>query len=270
MSKKWAVGQVNATRSIQDNLDTVLDFTREAADDGCSLIAFPEFCLYRGNQNYIRKNPIPLDSEPVNQLTTVASEENIHMLAGTLPVPDPERSDYFYNTALYIDDSGTIGGQYRKIHLFDIELEDEFTLRESDVLSGGEQVVDLEMNGVQCGLSICYDLRFPELYRRLAQRRVRAVFVPSNFTRETGRAHWKPLLRSRAIENQCYVIAPNQIGPNPDNGVHSLGQSLVVDPWGQIIGCASDRESWFSVEIDPSYVKTIRRQLPALEHVELT
>lgn len=267
--KKWAVAQIDAGVEVDENLDTALRFVEEASSDGCSLMAFPEFFLVRGNQERTRNNPIPINSDPVKKLTGAAKEHGIHLLAGTIPVPDPNRDDYFYNTALYIDDQGTIAGQYRKIHLFDIELEDEFTLRESDVLSRGEEIVDLEIDGIHSGLSICYDVRFPELFRRLADRRVNVIFVPSNFTRETGRAHWEPLLRARAIENQCYVVAPNQWGTNRDNGVASLGQSMVIDPWGQVIGRASDGERWFSVRLDFDYVHDVRRQLPALDHVEL-
>lgn len=267
--KKWAVAQIDAGTNVDDNLDTALEFIEEAGEDGCSLIAFPEFFLVRGNQDRTRANPIPIDSDPVQALSHAASEHDIHLQAGTIPVPDPDREDYFYNTALYIDNNGTIAGRYRKIHLFDIELENEFTLRESDVLSGGNEVVDLTVDGISAGLSICYDLRFPELYRRLSSRRVNVIFVPSNFTRETGRAHWEPLIRARAIENQCYIVAPNQCGVNRDNGVASLGQSMVVDPWGQVIARASDGERWFSVQIEPDYVKDVRRQLPALDHVEL-
>jgi len=267
--KKWAVAQVNAGTDVDENLETALRMIEEAADAGCSLIAFPEFFLVRGDQDCTRANPIPLDSEPVRKLSRSASTNQIHLLAGTIPVPVEQDEDYFYNTALYIDSDGTLSQQYRKIHLFDIELEDEFTLRESDVLAPGNKVVDGEVDGLHVGFSICYDLRFPELFRELARRRVKVIFVPSNFTRETGRAHWEPLLRARAIDNQSYVVAPNQWGPNPDTGIASLGQSMVVDPWGQVIGRASDGQTWFSVRIDPDYVSEVRRQLPSLNHVEL-
>ena len=267
--KKWAVAQVDAGTTVEENLETALGMIGEAADEGCSLIAFPEFFLLRGDQDSTRAHPMPLDSEPVRKLSRSAKQNRIHLLAGTIPVPVEENENYFYNTALYIESNGTLSHQYRKIHLFDIELEDEFTLRESDVLAPGNQVVDGQVDGLHAGFSICYDLRFPELYRELSRRRVQVIFVPSNFTRETGRAHWEPLLRARAIENQCYVVAPNQWGPNRDTGVASLGQSMVVDPWGQVIGRASDGETWFSVQIDPDYVSEVRRQLPSLNHVEL-
>jgi predicted amidohydrolase len=269
MIKHWAVAQVDAGVDVEENLNTALRMIEETADHGCTLVAFPEFFLVRGNQDRTRDNPIPFNSDPVQALCRAADEHDIHLLAGTIPVPDPDREDYFYNTALHVDNEGTIAGRYRKIHLFDIELEDEFTLRESDVLSSGENVVDLEIDDVHSGLSICYDLRFPELYRRLSDRRVKVVFVPSNFTRETGRAHWEPLLRARAIENQCYVVAPNQCGTNRDNGVASLGQSMIIDPWGQVVARASDGEGWFSARLDFDYVRKVRRQLPALDHVEL-
>ncbi|MFB6355832.1 MAG: carbon-nitrogen hydrolase family protein [bacterium] len=269
MRKHWAIAQINAGSNVRENLDRSLELAHEASEEGCSLIAYPEFFLVRGDQDTTRNNPIPIDSEPVKEFCSFARKTNTHVLMGTIPIPDPDRDDYVYNTAIYIDDSGTIASRYRKIHLFDIELEDEFTLRESDVLSSGQEVVDTEIDNVHAGLSICYDLRFPELFRKLADRRVQVIFVPSNFTRETGRAHWEPLLRARAIENQCYIVAPNQIGENPENGVHSLGQSMVVDPWGQVIARASDREDWFGFTVDTDYVHSVRRQLPSLDHIEL-
>lgn len=267
--KKWAVGQVDAGTEVEENLETALRMIEEASEDGCNLIAFPEFFLVRGNQERTRNNPISLDSKPVEALCQSAKKHGIHLIAGTIPVPVKDEENYFYNTAIHIDCEGILQTQYRKIHLFDIELEGEFTLRESNLLAPGNRVVDGEVDGLHAGFAICYDLRFPELFRQLADRRVQMIFLPSNFTRETGRAHWEPLIRARAIENQCYIVAPNQWGSNRDTGIASLGQSMVVDPWGQVTARASDGEGWFSVRIDPDYVHEVRRQLPALDHVEL-
>lgn len=261
--------QVDATTSVDDNLRAVLGYLEEAASTGCSTVAFPEFFLLRGDSETLRTGTFDLDGEAVGSLRAAARQHGVYVLGGTLPLPDPEREDRIFNTALCIDPDGEVTATYRKMHLFDVDFEDGFTVRESEYQSAGETVVSTRVDGVRTGLSICYDLRFPELYRSLAHRDCRVLFVPSNFTRETGRAHWEPLLRARAIENQAWVVAPNQIGENPETGVASLGQSMVVDPWGQIVARASDRTGWITARMDFDYQDTVRRRLPALEHVRM-
>lgn len=267
--RRWAVVQIDAGTSVQQNLETTRGFVRQAADAGCGLVALPEFFIVRGSQDTIRENALTVHSDPVRELTRIARENSVNLLAGSLPIQDPEREDYCYNRSLLIDDTGDIIEQYNKIHLFDVDINDEVSVRESDVLSRGGTVVDSSVDGLKVGMTICYDLRFPELYRELSDRGVKVVFVPSNFTRETGRAHWEPLLRARAIENQCYVVAPNQIGFNRETEVASLGQSMIVDPWGQVIARQSDTEGWVSGTIDLGYQRKIRRELPSLDHREL-
>lgn len=269
MTRTWAVVQVDATTSVEDNLRSVLEYLEEAAHAGCSTVAFPEFFLLRGDPETLRTGAFDLDGEAVGSLRAAARRHDVHVLGGTLPLPDPEREDRIYNTALCIDPDGEVTATYRKMHLFDVDFEDGFSVHESEYQSAGETVVSTRVDGVRTGLSICYDLRFPELYRSLVNRDCRVLFVPSNFTRETGRAHWEPLLRARAIENQAWVVAPNQIGENPETGVVSLGQSMVVDPWGQVVARASDRTGWFTARMDFDYQETVRRRLPALDHVRI-
>lgn len=267
--RRWAVVQIEAGTRPEENLETARRYVREAAASGCSLVALPEFFIVRGSQETLAREALTLDDEIVRSLTRLARDCSVHLLAGSIPIDDPDRADYCYNRSLLIDGSGEILAQYNKIHLFDVDIQDEVTVKESDLLSPGDSVVDASVNGLKVGLSICYDLRFPELYRELSSRGARVLFVPSNFTRETGRAHWEPLLRARAIENQCYVVAPNQVGPNPETGVRSLGQSMIVDPWGQVIARCSDTEGWAAGSIDSSYQRRIRRELPSLDHREL-
>ncbi|MFB6345826.1 MAG: carbon-nitrogen hydrolase family protein [bacterium] len=269
-NRRWAAIQVDAGASVQENLSTAKELIQEAAESGCSLAALPEFFIVRGSQETIRQNALTLNSDPIVELTRLAREHSVNVLAGSVPIQDPDREGYCYNRSLLIDQSGEITAQYNKIHLFDVDIGDELTVQESDVLSGGDSIVDSSVDGVKVGLTICYDLRFPELYRELSDRGVRVIFVPSNFTRETGRAHWEPLLRARAIENQCYIVAPNQIGKNRETDVASLGQSMIVDPWGQVIARCSDTEGWISGTLDTSYQRRIRRELPSLDHRELS
>ncbi|MGM0380725.1 MAG: carbon-nitrogen hydrolase family protein [bacterium] len=269
MSHKWAVAQTASGNNLEENLATAEKFIHEAAREGCELIAFPEHFLYRDTSANIFEDPWTLTSPPVKKLTSVARSASIGVLAGSVPLVDPDDENRAYNTCLYIDSSGTIAGQYRKIHLFSLQMGQELSVNEAEHMERGDQVVDLPVCGVHCGLAICYDLRFPEIFRILAEKRVQAIFIPSCFTFQTGQAHWEPLLRARAIENQCYVIAPNQRGVNPGNNVRAYGRSMVVDPWGEVVARASDREEWFDFHLKPEYIRRVRKNLPALNHIEL-
>ena len=157
---------------------------------------------------------------------------------------------------------GTVVARYRKIHLFDVTVEDGPVDRESDRVSPGDRAVVADVDGVRIGLSICYDLRFPELYRALALAGAEVLTVPANFTERTGRDHWEVLLRARAIENGAYVLAPSQVGGPP--GQPAFGRSMVVDPWGTIVAQAPDRVGLVTAELDLGRVRSIRRQIPAL------
>jgi predicted amidohydrolase len=257
--------QLDAGTNIEENLNRALELIR-AAGESCSLVALPEFFLVRGDHDTIRDRALTMQSEPIKRLAEVARTVDVNVLAGSLPFEDPDHPDRCFNRSLIFDRSGEIIARYNKIHLFDVDLDQGVTVQESDLLQSGEEETTTHVDGFHAGLSICYDLRFPALYRKYASRNVEVLFVPSNFTRETGRAHWEPLLRARAIENQAYVVAPNQIGTNPETGVASLGQSMIVDPWGQVVTRCSDREGWASAELNPGYLRRIRRELPSLDH----
>jgi predicted amidohydrolase len=164
---------------------------------------------------------------------------------------------------------GAPQGRYRKIHLFDVAIPGRVEVRESNRMSAGSEVVCVDTDFGRIGLSICYDLRFPELYRRLAFDGARLVCIPSAFTHPTGAAHWEVLLRARAIENQVYVVAPNQVGPTKD-GPPVWGGSSIVDPWGAVVARAPDAECVIVAEIDFGRLEEIRRGLPCLEHARLT
>ena len=173
-----------------------------------------------------------------------------------------------YNTSLLFDRSGEQVARYRKIHLFDVDLPGVSPVRESDTYAPGDEIVTTETEFGRVGLSICYDLRFPELYRSMMARGARVLFVPANFQHSTGSAHWEVLLRARAIENQAYVLAPAQGGRHTDQRV-TYGHALVVDPWGLVVARASEGEGLALAEVDPELLARVRRNLPALRHRRL-
>lgn len=268
MRRHWALVQVDAGTSVEANLSAALEALETAARSGCSTVAFPEFFLLRGRPSTLLERAFGPGADVVRRLREAAREHDVNVLGGTVPAPVTGR-DKVANTALVIDAEGELVSTYRKLHLFDVEIPGELSVHESEYQQPGEDLVVTELDGVTVGMSICYDLRFPELYRRLTRRGADVLFVPSNFTRETGRAHWEPLLRARAIENQAWVVAPNQTGENPETGVPALGGSLVVDPWGQVVCRASDGVGWCSTRLDFDYLRTVRGRLPALEHTRL-
>jgi predicted amidohydrolase len=178
-------------------------------------------------------------------------------------------SNKIYNTSVLFDPHGQELARYRKIHLFDATLPNGRSYRESDYVAPGAEIVTAKTEFGEVGLSVCYDLRFPELYRKLTNGgATRLIFIPSNFTLMTGKDHWLPLLRARAIENQVYIIAPNQHGEKY-GGRASYGKSAIIDPWGSVIALAPDREAVITAEIDFAYQDQVRAALPCLSHARL-
>lgn len=192
-----------------------------------------------------------------------ARDLSVAILAGSI-TERVEGEARGYNTSLLIAPDGSVVATYRKIHLFDVEV-GGVTYRESDGALPGTEVVTCEVLGRRIGMSVCYDLRFPELYRVLATRGAEILAVPAAFTAATGKDHWEPLLRARAIENQAFVIAPNQIGRHA-NGTSSHGRSMIVDPWGVVLAQAPDEECVITADLDFGLLREVRARLPALEH----
>jgi predicted amidohydrolase len=199
----------------------------------------------------------------------VARKRKVWILAGSLAESGPQGQshDRPYNTSILLDPMGNIAATYRKIHLFDIAIEDGPADRESDRVTAGDRAVVAEVEGTKIGLSICYDLRFPELYRALAVAGAEILAVPANFLERTGRDHWEVLLRARAIENGAYVIAPAQVGGSPGFPAH--GHSMIIDPWGMVMAQAPDEVSIIHATLDLDRVASIRRQIPVLANRHL-
>jgi len=261
-----AAVQMTASSSKEENLEKAATFVRLAAERGALLIVLPEVFAWRGPR---AEEPAQVETIPgptSERLRELARRHQVYLLAGSfLEKTDEARS---YNSSLLLGPGGGILAHYRKIHLFDVDIPGQVRVKESDTKKPGEGVVACETPLENFGLSVCYDLRFPELYRGLADRGAEVIFVPSAFTFPTGAAHWEPLLRARAIENQAYVIAPNQIGKNA-HGFADYGNSMIVDPWGKVIARAADKECFITAEIDRDYLEKVRRELPCLTHRRL-
>lgn len=261
-----AAVQLCAGANKRENLEKAESFAADAAQLGARLVVLPEVFLWRGNRGEEAANAEPIPGPSSEQLAQLARRLGIVLVAGS--VLESNGTPRPYNTSLVFDETGSIVARYRKIHLFDVDIPGQVTIRESDMRAPGDEVVVATTEVGKLGMSICYDLRFPELYRELTWRGAEIIAVPAAFTFPTGAAHWEVLLRARAIENQVYVIAPNQIGKSP-SGIVDYGNSLIVDPWGKALARAADREMLIFAEIHPQYQAQVRRQLPCLDHVRI-
>ena len=217
-----------------------------------------------GRPEHLRAGAQPLDGPAISWARSIARELGIDLVAGSIVESRPGQERHV-NTSVHVGPDGELKAVYRKIHLFDVEV-DGTRYAESETEAPGDAVVVSPLgDGTGLGMSICYDLRFPELYRMLAVRGARIVAVPSAFTLATTRDHWEVLVRARAIENQCFVVAANQIGAHPA-GFRSGGRSLIVDPWGLVLAGAPDTETAIVAELDLDRIDEVRSQIPALTH----
>ena len=256
-----ALVQLDATGDVDANIARAADLADEAAAGGARLVALPEYLQYRGGDDGYRASARPIPGEHTAPFAEVARRHDAWILVGSLAEAsdDPDRP---WNTSVLIRPDGSIETTYRKVHLFDVAVDDGPADRESARVSPGDRPVVADVDGVTIGLSICYDLRFPELYRSLALAGAEVLTVPANFTERTGRDHWEVLLRARAIENGAWVIAPAQVGGPP--GGPAFGRSMVIDPWGTVIAQAPDAVSIVRAELEIDRVAAVRRQIPAL------
>ncbi len=258
--------QMSAGSNKGANLERAERLIRLAASDGAALIALPETFNWRGKRSQETEAAETLEGLSIGLISRLARELKVHIVAGS--ITERGSGGKNYNTSVLIGLDGTIMAAYRKIHLFDIDLAGRVTVKESESKIAGSEIACAGTALGAVGLSICYDVRFPELYRRLAFAGAKLLTVPSCFTFTTGEAHWEPLLRARAIENQVYVIAPAQFGPNV-HGFSDYGNTMIIDPWGRVLGRASDQEGVVMAPIDLHYLDRVRHELPALSHARL-
>lgn len=252
---------------VATNFKAIETFVQEAALAGAHIIALPE------NAAFLHVDPTTpvvgqtLEGAIISRFRSLAERWGVWLLVGSFREKGPDEKRH-YNTSVIID--GTRSGApvtatYRKLHLFDIDIKGGEVQKESDTVAAGDRLVCSELAGIPTGLTICYDLRFPALYQGLVDLGAQILAVPAAFTEFTGKEHWLTLLRARAIENQAYVVAPNQYG---DHGLkrRSFGKSVVFDPWGTPLCIAPDRPGWVMTRIDIDYLKKVRADLPCLQH----
>jgi predicted amidohydrolase len=228
------------------------------------LVVLPEVFALRGADEDYRRAAEKIPGGPtIQRMVAWARKHKCWLLLGSLI---ESHRGKFYNTSVLLDRRGAIAAVYRKIHLFEARLDNGQVIREKDVYTAGSKPVMVDIEGWKTGLSICYDLRFPELFRQYSKRGAALLLIPSNFTQRTGRAHWETLVRARAIENQCFVVAANQCGVNPRTGVASHGKSLAVGPWGEVMAQAGGRPGCRTFVLCPKELRRIRGAIPVLTH----
>jgi deaminated glutathione amidase len=256
--------QLNSTEDTDRNLETADRLVREAASLGAELVVLPEKWSVLGTDDQMAAGAEPLDGRCISWARATARELGIDLVAGSIV----ERVDGRVkgaNTSVHVGADGEVLAVYRKLHMFDVEIEGAVYAESKTEEPGDEAVLSQLPRGVGLGLTVCYDVRFPELYRILAVRGAQVITVPAAFTLPTTRDHWEVLLRARAIENQCFVIAPNQIGAHPP-GNRSGGRSMIVDPWGLVLARAPDLETAIVAELDFEELDRVRNRIPALRH----
>ena len=262
-----AAVQMNSTEDRERNLEQAFGLIDRAVERGAEFVALPENVDMIGPHGPKVASAEPLDGPTFMLFKAKAKEKKIWILAGSIAesssLPGKAR-----NTSTLFSPEGKRVAVYRKIHLFDVDLGDGTRFRESDVVEGGTDVVLAKTKLAKFGMSICYDLRFPELYRALAQNGAEVLLVPSAFTAHTGKDHWEVLLRARAIENTAWLIAPAQTGDH-GRGRRSHGHAMIVDPWGTVVARCSEGPGFCIAELDPAVLVATRKAIPSLKHSRL-
>ncbi len=259
-----ALVQMNSQDDREANLREASRLIEAAASEGADLAALPELFTYLGPSAEHPRIAEAIPGRTTEHLSSLAARHRMYILGGSFLERVPGESR-FYNTSTLFDRTGRLIARYRKIHLFDVDLPGQAPYRESASVAAGTEVVTADTEFGRVGMSVCYDLRFPELYRALASQGAELIFVPAAFTLHTGKDHWEVLLRARAIENQVFVVAPAQVGLHP-LGRECYGNSLIADPWGTVIARSPNPVGVTVATLDLAYLKKVRLELPALAH----
>ncbi len=259
-----AVLQMNTQEDKEANLSTALQLIDEAASAGADLVALPEYFNFLGRAELKKQAAEEIPGPTTKALADRAVKHNIWIHGGSILEVGPE--DRCYNTSFVINPQGEIVAKYHKIHLFDVVIPGRVDARESASIEAGKEPVVAETALGKIGLSICYDLRFPELYRSLMFKGADIIAIPAAFTLYTGKDHWEVLLRARAIENQAYVLAPGQFGKHPEEQ-SCFGNSMIIDPWGTVIARAGEGVGWAMARIRAAELERVRTNVPALTHI---
>ena len=258
---RLALYQINSSCKLFENLEKVKNFLQRLQTPDIDIIVLPENVLCRGNHEDILSCS-NAEEYFVNLLGPLSREHSCTIVWGGIPVREDEK---LYNVAMVFDHRGQLISRYRKIHLFQYHKK-ELTIDESSIYTSGCQPVTFQFKDWSIGLSICFDLRFPELYRAYAGTDV--ILCPSDFTYNTGKFHWEVLLRARAIENQCFIVGVNQYGKNVKNQVESYGHSMVIDPWGRVLDSSSPEESVIYSTLNKGELQEVQDKIPALHSIQ--
>jgi predicted amidohydrolase len=261
-----ALVQFTGSEDKSQNIEKAVRFVRKAAASGAHLAVLPEYFNFLGRQELYADAAESIPGPTIHTMQELAQEHSIAILCGSIPEVSrlPGRVK---NTSVFVSETGQLLAKYSKIHLFDIDVPGEVSYLESASIEPGHEVVTFPWRGITFGMSVCYDLRFPELYRRLVQKGAQLILVGAAFTRATGRYHWQPLIRSRAIENQVFICAANQWGENP-NWLPTFGHSAIIDPWGKTLCEIPDGEDVVLAQIDLNDLLRIRSESPILHHIQ--
>jgi predicted amidohydrolase len=253
--------QMSSTPDKEENKATAEALVQEAASSGADLVALPELWSCHGLDDVYRENAEPVPGPTTAFLGSLARELGVYVLGGSILEGEPG-AERLSNTSTFFDPSGEMTAVYRKIHLFDVKVSEREYLESANIAPGAE-IVTAKAGAATLGLSVCYDVRFPELYRLLALRGAEILAVPAAFTLQTGKDHWELLLRARAVENQAFVVAPAQWGRKAD-GRWTYGRSMIVDPWGTVLATCPDRDGYALASLDLDYLDHFRAEFPAL------
>jgi predicted amidohydrolase len=265
-----AVVQMNSQADVTQNLARMTELVSRAAEMGAELVTLPENFAFMGESDEQKREiaeDLQGDGPIVKAVSSIARERAVFVLAGGMPEKSGEGERPF-NTSVLFAPNGALLARYRKIHLFDVDLPDGTTLKESNACRPGEETSIAEVRGRKLGMTICYDVRFPELYRKLVDAGAEIVTVPAAFTLTTGKDHWMTLLRARAIEDQVFVVAPAQHGKHPRGRV-TYGKSAIIDPWGDVLAQCGEGEGVAIATLDFAYQERVRAALPSLKHRKL-
>jgi predicted amidohydrolase len=265
-----AVGQMCASSDVEKNFEVVADLCSQAKDRGCAMLFLPECFAFIGVKGTDALAVMePMDGPLLGRYRELAAKHRLWLSLGGFPETGPDRGDRRFNAHVIVDASGEIRASYRKIHLFDVDMGDVNgpVLMESRTAAAGETLVTCDSPAGKLGLTVCYDLRFPEMFARLRyELGCEMMLVPSAFTKPTGQAHWETLLRARAIETQSYVVAAAQAGAHSE-GRASHGHAMVVDPWGKVVAELDGEETGIAVaDVDLGYLKDVRSRIPVETH----
>jgi predicted amidohydrolase len=264
---KAAIVQLQCDSNSERNWTVVRGLIREAAAAGATLVVTPENTTFLGPHAQKVALAEAVEGPTHTRFGALAKELGLCLLVGSVAEIAEGETNRCHNTSLLFGPDGTLLSTYRKVHLFDVDVEDGVRFKESDTIAPGTETVVADSPCGRIGMSICYDLRFPEFYRRLVEGGAQILTVPSAFTHKTGSAHWHVLLRARAIENQAWVIAPGQVGHHDDEGLrHSYGHSLIINPWGEIVAEITRGEGFAVAEIDLEQVERVRESMPVGKH----